>query len=520
MIKRLLNTRLFLLALLSCTPVLVLTAGMPASVAAFKAFVVFRGDLLTVSKSELFAANEDGTQRVILSGTMDENADVTEFAWSPNRKYVAFVADRDTDNKNELYVVAAAGGEPLRVSGVVPDAQDVGAPLWSPDSKYIAYNVSGPGDDTLHIVEYDGAGDVVVGTTTGTINPGKYVWSLKGSMLGFLGSFTTLGRTEVYTCRSDGSDIIRLTEGIGGAFEVLAFKWAPNGKRLALRADFETNGKDELFIVNPDGSDMLKVSAPSIASGDLFEFEWAPNSSRILYTADAETDSVDELFIAHTNGTPAQKISPPPFNQNSTVESFVWSPNSQYAAYHYGQRDLAIPQPIFVTKFDGTGTVQLNVGSVGKELSDIAWTKDSKTVIYLNDFEVLFSEVLLSASRDGVNNNIISMPFVADGTAILSRLQSKKRRVGYIAEANARNLRELFAVGVDGSGHVMLSGALVSGGEVVDFQFSKTGTKIVYAADEVEDDIIQLFVVKTDGTGHLLLSGTPVVGSVAEFQVK
>ena len=87
--------------------------------------VVFIGDKNTDGVDELFAALDDGTDIIKLSGTLVAGGDVIAYAVSPDGLLVAYLADQDIDNRFELYVVPADGGTALKVSGLIQANSDV-----------------------------------------------------------------------------------------------------------------------------------------------------------------------------------------------------------------------------------------------------------------------------------------------------------------------------------------------------------------------------------------------------------
>ena len=58
----------------------------------------------------------------------------------------------------------------------------------------------------------------------------------------------SLGSTEVYTTRADGSGLARLTRNAIADFDP---SWSPDGSRIVFRRQLDEN--DEIFVMNADG---------------------------------------------------------------------------------------------------------------------------------------------------------------------------------------------------------------------------------------------------------------------------
>jgi len=129
-------------------------------------------------------------------------------AFSPNGREIAFTSDRT--GTPQIYIMDADGLNTRRISwgGNYNDSA-----AWSPRGDRMAY-VSRI-DRKFHVVVMDLASDRVVRLTSGSSNNENPRWSPDGRHLVF--SSDRGGSYDIYTMRSDGSDIRQLTRG-GEAF--------------------------------------------------------------------------------------------------------------------------------------------------------------------------------------------------------------------------------------------------------------------------------------------------------------
>ena len=96
--------------------------------------VVFRADKDTAGTIELYAAFNNGTSIIKLSGAMVAGGNVIDFTISPDGTLVAYLADQMIDEQFELFVVAVDGGVPVNISQLFLLNSDVENFKWSPDN--------------------------------------------------------------------------------------------------------------------------------------------------------------------------------------------------------------------------------------------------------------------------------------------------------------------------------------------------------------------------------------------------
>jgi dipeptidyl aminopeptidase/acylaminoacyl peptidase len=91
-------------------------------------------------------------------------------------------------------------------------------------------------------------------------------------------SSTRSGTWEVWTCRSDGTDVFQVTRL--GDTPVGSTRWSPDGKRIAF--DGQKPGHYDLFVVNADGSGLRQLTTES--STDV-KPSWSKDGRWIYHTS-------------------------------------------------------------------------------------------------------------------------------------------------------------------------------------------------------------------------------------------
>ena len=115
--------------------------------------IAFVAEVDTVGINELFVADASNLNSapVSLSGTLQDQGEVTGFAWAPNNLRIAYRADQDTDQRFELLTVFADGSQsPILVSNLTLNNSTVDDFAWAPDSSRIAYIAD---QDTVGVFE-------------------------------------------------------------------------------------------------------------------------------------------------------------------------------------------------------------------------------------------------------------------------------------------------------------------------------------------------------------------------------
>jgi WD40-like Beta Propeller Repeat len=125
-----------------------------------------------------------------------------------------------------LVFIGTEGLSPVNADGsgltvLSSDSLFDGEPAWSPDGARIAW-VHG---DDIAVIKADGSG--LVNLTSGVGRNFSPSWSPDGSRLAFT-STRDARLPQLFTMRSDGSDVMRLTEG-----SALYPVWSPSGDRIA-----------------------------------------------------------------------------------------------------------------------------------------------------------------------------------------------------------------------------------------------------------------------------------------------
>jgi tol-pal system beta propeller repeat protein TolB len=126
------------------------------------------------------------------------------------------------------------------------------SPAFSPDGKLVVFSFADEGQQNLFTVNRKDGKDRKQLTKLNRINNWPN-FSPDGKQIVF-GS-TRDGNFELYSMKSDGTDVVRLTEN---RFQDVRPKFSPDGKHIAFVST--RDGNHEIYIMNSDGSDIRRVT--------------------------------------------------------------------------------------------------------------------------------------------------------------------------------------------------------------------------------------------------------------------
>jgi hypothetical protein len=190
-----------------------------------------RGALST----RLWVAHPDGSRRRAVTRN-DPDWSPGAPSWSPDGTRIVF--ERFGSG---LATVAADGG---RVRRLTDDGWDR-APAWGPDGR-IAFSRFEGGYSRIYLVAADGTGATAL--TSGAVRDRAPAWSPDGTRIAF--ARESADRTDIYTMRPDGSDVVRVTAAAADESNDDPV-WSPDGTEIAYSAWGPYGNDSEIAVIDP-----------------------------------------------------------------------------------------------------------------------------------------------------------------------------------------------------------------------------------------------------------------------------
>lgn len=457
--------------------------------------IIFLADKV-VPQTELYYTDILGNEVQKLNHALPENADIYDFAVSPNGKYVAYSANSGLGTIIELYIGNTDGSRAYKVSGIfqVSQINGVGQFDWSPDSTKLAYLATGRNNNlqnTLYVTSINNEPSINV-TPQATV--GSFVWSPDSKYIAYAGDKLNVSNSlGIYVVDKAGQVETKVSGDIAANELVYGdgYFWSPNGLHLTYlkrNASFIT----DLFTVLPDGTENNNLS--NGVNVNLEQWSWAPDSSRLAYSLDQMTTGIFELFTVLPNGTNIKKISKP-LNVNEDVFEFYWAPDSSKIVYR-SIDSLAITNELYTVTPDGLNQTKISVMLASGEsvLSrSIAWAPNGSFISYL-------------ANPGGINSQLFIVK--PDGTNLLSVSNSEIFNNNVYA----------YPIWSPKNNHIAFQVSLQSGVKLYTFN-PNDQTLIRFSQDTIFGiDPITFHSVKwfSDGT-NLIYKATPSIGFISEL---
>ncbi len=242
--------------------------------------------------AELFTVKPDGTGTHQLTTWTD--SDAINAAWSPDGNRIAFVRNWNNGNKQQVYTVNADGSGLRSLGGKLRSTVawlSNGKLLTVRALRFVIINADGtgirdaaipgvPGDSpcmlrgTNQIAELvsrsDGESTIFLGRIGG--GPGSLKrlvpWeginhiacSPDGSQITFnMPNYESSPQSSnVYTIKTDGSGLRKVTHNVGGKIDNIPDSWSPDGRKLAFISN--RTGTFEIYSMNTDGTAVTQIT--------------------------------------------------------------------------------------------------------------------------------------------------------------------------------------------------------------------------------------------------------------------
>jgi Tol biopolymer transport system component len=265
----------------------------------------------------------------------------------------------------EGLVVAQGDGSDRQV--LIPAGGQIVSPTWSRDGLWLAFWHRTETTDRwdLEVVAEDGsqrvrlAEGISLRSRESTLNqPSNISWSPDSRRLAFAGD--TDGGSAIFVVDRDVPGPARIVDP---ALRAIDPAWAPDGRTIA----FQSAADQALHVVAPDGSDSRRLGW---LDGTMLWPEWSPDGRALVLTA-FQNDNVD-IFTVSADGSVVTNVS----NDPSDEFSPSWSPDGERIAWGRATGE-GTRAHIVVANADGSGQVVL------PDVADLAppvWSPDGSRV--------------------------------------------------------------------------------------------------------------------------------------------
>jgi dipeptidyl aminopeptidase/acylaminoacyl peptidase len=313
-------------------------------------------------------------------------------------------------NATNIWLVSTESGGPIQLTQSGKDS----SPVWSPDGKMIAFLSSRAGESQVYLLSMDG-GEAHPWTSIST-GVDIVKWSPAGKTLALT--------SGVYPdCKDDACNKKRDEEKEKSkvqahvAEHLLYRHWTHwnDGKRghLFVVAAPTSLEQAEASSKPVDLTPGANYDVPPDQRGGASDIDFSPDGKEICFTA--VTDPVEaistngDLFLVPTAGgsEPKKITTNPGFDGNP-----VYSPDGKYIAYHAQLTPMYESDRWRVMLYDRSSGQSQNLSEkFDRSANELAWSADSKTILFTAENETLQAVYAMAATAGAEPKKIVSDSF-------------------------------------------------------------------------------------------------------------
>jgi TolB protein len=230
----------------------------------------------------------------------------------------------------EIWSVSSTGTRPRRILHLRTDA--VG-PSWSADGRRLTLVIGGA------VWRVNGDGQRLARVTgRSVVDAESPAWSPRGTRI-VLAARTSGPNFDIYTCRTDGSGLRRLTRS---PLPDEHPSWSPDGKRIVFTRATSTL-RSELRLMNADGTAQRRLGLGGSP-------DWSPDGKRIAFTLG------NAIAVMRVDGSGLERLVDGP----GAAGDPAWSPDGRRIAFWSDRASgEATKGDLYVVGADGSSVQRL-----------------------------------------------------------------------------------------------------------------------------------------------------------------
>ena len=264
---------------------------------------------------DIYVINPGGSHEQQLTRAVKDEINVGPAAWSPDCRQIVFTKIwTKPKHRSQLYIMAADGAE-IHPLGRPPAGASDWSAAWSPDGKELAFVSDRDGTPDIYTMRTDGSGVRRLTESNGqgswSLNP---AWSPSGDAIAFDSNRT--GIEEIYVLTIGSGQVQQLTHTASKGARCRTCEgnwtaaWNPQGKKISFSSNRDAipgKLKDPsqwgIYVMNADGSGLHRLTYWDDAHA-----KWSPDGKRILFESSRDGRKDDGLYVMNADGTSVQLI--------------------------------------------------------------------------------------------------------------------------------------------------------------------------------------------------------------------
>jgi len=259
------------------------------------------------------------------------------------------------------------------------------------------------------------------------------------------------GSWQLYSIRSDGSDMHQLTDLPPTDFDFWLPSYSPDGSYIAFAYGPTDKGGIDIFVMNSDGSDLTQITH----DGSSFTPRWSPDGRRIAYARISRRTFLGVILTMNADGTDQRRLTGDVWDSIGPR----YTPDGRHIVF-YSQKDGFVAA-VWIMNTDGSGQRRLTGGALEAAPYDVS--PDNKRISLMSHINTDSPEAIFDMNLNGSDLRLLTH---AKGAHDLwpSYSPNGKHIVFASDRMSSDHSLDLFVMDVDGSNvHRIATGLTVGG---------------------------------------------------------
>ena len=257
------------------------------------------------------------------------------------------------------------------------------------------------------------------------------------------------GEWGIHVVNPDGSDLQRLTTGVGGWEPT----WSPDRSKILFTSG-GSEADEEVYVMDADGSNIVRLTNTPGDSTSSWAADWSPDGEKIVFMSNRDGSTLGsdgyDLYVMNADGSNVRKLT----QARGWDGVPAWSPDGEHIAFVSDREDKE-NGGIWLIAPDGTGPRRLN----DRPASRPAWSPDGKKIAFMGGFDTDDGDIeIYVMDADGTNIQRLTHEPGADGAPDWSP-DGSEIVFNYLGEGNTGTGEEhgIYVIGADGTNHRRLT---------------------------------------------------------------